>query len=489
MVRRRTAASAFAIVVGLLLVVGLGAWAFVSFGDRSAPSGAPPPPAATSTPEPVLQDAPQVGVTTASDVSPFAGIANPPPQPPKRTGLVTYVVQSGDVLWQIAEQFHLRPETVLWANDIDNADLLLVGQKLVIPPSDGVLYTVRPGDRLVDVATRYGVDLAAITSANSMGDPNLVQAGQDLFLPGGRPLGPAPSPVQAANDDQASAGAGPPVPLPDNIDQLLAAGWLQTQAQTTLYKAAQRGAKPLHDLPAGVRMERLDGFQGGRVEVRDPGDGHTRQAMTGWVNATDLDVGRAPSPRELPLAYPADTAMDINHVFAPYRSQLDGSTYQEANCGPTVIAMALAAFGVDVPSRQLRAEALSDQHMFGNNVGTLITALASVVQEHGLSTLDLYSPDGGIHRWTLDEVRDQVAQGHPVVVQTRYRSLPGRGSTYYFGDHYVMVTGSVPGGFLYNDPIDYDGLGWDRVMSADRLDAAMDAADRRYVRAAFAVSP
>ena len=75
-----------------------------------------------------------------------------------------------------------------------------------------------------------------------------------------------------------------------------------------------------------------------------------------------------------------------------------------------------------------------------------------------------------------------------MIVQVRYRSLPGRGGAYYFGDHYILVTGVVGDGFLYNDPIDIDGLGWDRVMSADRLRTAMDASDRRYAFSAFAVS-
>ena len=95
---------------------------------------------------------------------------------------------------------------------------------------------------------------------------------------------------------------------------------------------------------------RLNGFSRGRIQVRDPGDGRTRQAMTGWVDAFDMDVGRAPVTRQLPQAYPTDTAMDIFHVFAPYRSQLDGSAYQEANCGPTAVGMALDAFGVSVPT-------------------------------------------------------------------------------------------------------------------------------------------
>ena len=200
-------------------------------------------------------------------------------------------------------------------------------------------------------------------------------------MPGGRPLASAATTTaaataSAAGEDQTLAAAGPPAALPDNIDTLLGAGWLSAAHVTNLYKAAEPGSTNLHQLPGGARLERLNGFSRGRIQVRDPGDGRTRQAMTGWVDAFDMDVGRAPVTRQLPQAYPTDTAMDIFHVFAPYRSQLDGSAYQEANCGPTAVGMALDAFGVSVPPRQLRAEALDAQHMFGNGVGTLITALA-----------------------------------------------------------------------------------------------------------------
>jgi LysM repeat protein len=467
----------------------------------SAPAIEVPPHAASSAPvttPPAISEAPSLADQVTNPVveatpgpSPFAGIAEPPPEPPQRTGLVTHTVAADEVLWQIADHYHLRPETVLWANDIDDPDLLLIGQQLVIPPQDGVLYTIRPGDRLADVAERYGIDLATIVGNNQLDDANLVQAGLDIFLPGARPLSAsgrvAPVAEPPADADLAAALAAPPIPLPDNIDALLAAGWVRTEGTSALYKTSESGSSVLHQMPAGARLERIEGVRGGRILVRDPGDGRSRQAMTGWVNALDLDVGRAPSSRELPLAYPADTAMDISHVFAPYRSQLDGSPYAEANCGPTAVGMALDAFGISVPLRQLRAEALDAQRMYGNGVGTLITALASVIDKHGLSTLDLYA-DGALHKWTLDDIRAHVRQGHPVIVQVRYRSLPGRGGVFYFGDHYILVTGVVSDGFLYNDPIDVDGLGWDRVMSGDRLRTAMDASDRRYAYTAFAVS-
>src|SRR5262249_53722568 len=158
---------------------------------------------------------------------------------PRRTGLVTHTVEAGEVLWQIAEQYHVRPETVLWANEIADADLLLVGQKLLIPPQDGVLYTVRPGDRLTDVAARYGIELGAIVDANTLADADQVQAGTDIFLPGARPLaasmaaGGAPTANPASPpDEQAVALSEAPIPLPPNIDALLAAGWLRTSQPT-----------------------------------------------------------------------------------------------------------------------------------------------------------------------------------------------------------------------------------------------------------------
>jgi LysM repeat protein len=403
--------------------------------------------------------------------------------------VVTHEVTAGEVLWQIAEQYEVRPETILWANDIADADLLLVGQQLTIPPEDGVLYTVRDGDRLSEVAARYGIELDAIVRANALDNADEVQSGIDIFLPGARPMGGTAAAGGAASPaatDQAEAAAGEAVALPANIEALLSAGWLRTQQAAPLYKTADRSSSVLHPLPPSARLERLDGPRGGRLQVRDTGDGKTRQAMTGWVEAASLAPGSAPSSRELPLAYPADTDMDIAHVFAPYRSQMDGSPYAEANCGPTAVGMAMEALGVSVAPRQVRAAALDAQHIYGNHVGTLITALAQVAQQHGLSVAGLYD-GGGVHRWSLDELRAQVAQGHPVVVQVRYRSLPGRGGAYYYGDHYIVVTGVVKAGFLYNDPMDFDGIGWDRVISADRLRTAMNASDQRYAYAAFAI--
>src|SRR5712691_10671025 len=132
--------------LGLAAIVGVGLFATYSSVPQSVPPVAEPPPQA---PVSVSEPTPVLAVTQpTTEPSPFAGIAQPPAEPPHRGGPVQHTVTEGEVLWQIAEQYGLRPETVLWANDLETPDLLLVGQLLLIPPADGVLYTVRPGDRL-----------------------------------------------------------------------------------------------------------------------------------------------------------------------------------------------------------------------------------------------------------------------------------------------------------------------------------------------------
>lgn len=75
-----------------------------------------------------------------------------------RQDVITYTVQKGDSVFEIADRFNLRPETVLWGNYSvlnDNPDQIAVDMELVIPPTDGVLYQWQPGDTLASVAGRF----------------------------------------------------------------------------------------------------------------------------------------------------------------------------------------------------------------------------------------------------------------------------------------------------------------------------------------------
>jgi LysM repeat protein len=438
-----------------------------------------------------VEPVPEISVAGAEEpTSPFALIAQPIPTPTSsRLPPATHTVREGESLLELADQYGLRPESILWANDLQNPDLIVVGQKLIIPPQDGLFYPVDPGESLFAIAQRYGLEVETVAEANGLSDPSTLPAGLQLFLPGARPM--ATRLARAATGSAAEAAgaspAAPDAPLPENLPDLLAAGWLKTLAPSGLYAASSRSSRRYAELPPGARLERIGDLEGRRLPVRDPGDGRSRQAMSGWIEVDDLEPTKPPGPRELPRSYPAATRMDITHNFVPYRSQLDGSPFAEANCGPTVIGMVLERYGIVVPQAKLRSQVLAAQGFGGNGTGTLMTALAQVASEYGLKTHGLREGDA-ISRWSLDEIRGELNVRRPVVTQVRYRALPGREGAAYYGDHYLVITGILDDGFIYNDPIDFDGTGWDRVISGERLERAMNASDSRYAHAAFSVS-
>jgi hypothetical protein len=261
--------------------------------------------------------------------------------------------------------------------------------------------------------------------------------------------------------------------------------WAKNYRPTVLWSGPQPDAANQFALPQWSWLEFMGEQRNGRILVRFPGDGRIppREA---WVTAVDVMVSAAPLTEDLPRAYPAIVSPTTVRVHVPYVSQLDSSPWAEANCGPTALAMALQAFGTNISSGDLRKDVLNAQGMWGDDSGVLMEALAQVGEMHGARVLDLRS-EGGLKRWTLDDVRSHVRSGNPVIPQVVFRALPGREQSPYWGDHFVVITGLVGEDFLYNDPVDSDGIGYDRLMTAEELSRAMQTSDRRYTRAAFAL--
>jgi hypothetical protein len=113
-----------------------------------------------------------------------------------RLDIITYTVEAGDSLFGIAENFNLKPETILWGNfDVlqDDPHRLAPEQKLNIPPVDGTLYEWHEGDGLNGVASFFDVEPEDILQwpGNRL-DPSMdpqnpnIEAGTLLIVPGGR---------------------------------------------------------------------------------------------------------------------------------------------------------------------------------------------------------------------------------------------------------------------------------------------------------------
>jgi Peptidase_C39 like family len=273
--------------------------------------------------------------------------------------------------------------------------------------------------------------------------------------------------------------------------------WLRTSRSGAVWSTPDAAAKRVVDVPTAVLMEAIgpDYVGGTRVHVRLPGDGRSVPPTQGWMDGDVLSRARAPSTFDLPWAYPADLRADVR-ISVPYRTQLDGSDYAGANCGPTVLGMALESFGMNLAPPDLRGQVLTSEDFdpTDTDAGSYIWALARVAQAYGLRTHGLYEGSDGseLHRWSLDELRDSVRQNRPVIVQVYYRALPGREDSGYYGDHYIVLTGLMGDDFLYNDPIGgaaaHEGPGYDRLMSPAQLGRAMRASDTGYQYSAFALS-
>ncbi len=157
----------------------------------------------------------------------------------------------------------------------------------------------------------------------------------------------------------------------------------------------------------------------------------------------------------------------------PFRTQRDGSRFAGSNCGPAALAMVLETWGISLPNDDLRYYTHTYQGTWGSRGGTALQHMARVAEDFGIRTHGLYDGDR-FHRWTIAEVREQVAQGHPVIALVKYRLLPEREYSPVRYDHYIVLWALADGGFIYNDPIYPDPEeGFARFISEAQLDAAM----------------
>lgn len=123
---------------------------------------------------------------------------------------LVHTVASGETISTIASSYDLKTSTLVWANNIINANALRVGQKILIPPVDGISHTVAKNETVDKLAKSYNISADAILKQNSITSKTLV-AGEDIFLPGAKPLASdLPTPAKTTGRDTpariASAG-------------------------------------------------------------------------------------------------------------------------------------------------------------------------------------------------------------------------------------------------------------------------------------------
>ncbi len=294
--------------------------------------------------------------------------------------VVSYQVQPGDTLGDVASQFGVMPGAIVADNALTSTSQLPIGQAIVINVPD------QPATRLMTV-DRPRVDQIALTGDVSGDPPALLQGNPIVSAP------PLPQPVAAP---LAQLVLAPPVPA-------------------------------------------------------------------------------------MPPPQPAIIA-------APYLSQLDGTIWGPSNCGPTSLAMALGALGVNADQMWLRHLADVQMGIADPDGGTTWESLAYAARINGVSSRGLYGEGKSYHTWSTDDLKGELSQGHPVLLLVRYWNLPGHGDSSYPGDHYIVALGfDESGNLVFNDPATYgDGAGV--TMSPDQLTRAWSATWVGFVRTAMALS-
>lgn len=201
----------------------------------------------TAAPAPIINPTPTSAISFNPDApavsGPSGSFSSAPRQSPTRPGTPvaqtiveepvanvtpaeTYVVKSGDNLWNIAKKHNVDYKTLATVNSLPTSTVLHAGQKLVIPgkvasapatktksstgatktapnaatngssapveaavapatKTEGAMkHIVQSGEPLSVIARRYGVKTGDLALANGITDPAKVRAGTELIIPG-----------------------------------------------------------------------------------------------------------------------------------------------------------------------------------------------------------------------------------------------------------------------------------------------------------------
>lgn len=127
--------------------------------------------------------------TLIADQDGYITKVNPQTTKAERTfkDIALYSVAAGDTLSGIAKEFNIRAETLMWENGLTAASTLKIGEKLNIPPADGVSHQVAAGQTIEKIASLYKVSTDRIVAINNI-QSGVIAKDQVIFIPEGKPL-------------------------------------------------------------------------------------------------------------------------------------------------------------------------------------------------------------------------------------------------------------------------------------------------------------
>ncbi len=148
--------------------------------------------------------------------------ATPVPTNPDSSTTI-HVVQRGETLFEIAQQYGTTVDAIATANSIADARFLDIGQRLLIPKAQKntsgavTTHTVQPGETLETLAIRYQTTATTLARLNSISHARQLYAGEEIRVnegeDGREPLGDMGLYIAVAGDTQYRIAARFGIPL------------------------------------------------------------------------------------------------------------------------------------------------------------------------------------------------------------------------------------------------------------------------------------
>lgn len=102
-----------------------------------------------------------------------------------RSQVIEYTVQDGDLLSFIASDYGVSVDSVMWANNLKDADSISPGQHLRIPPITGIIHVATRGDTASSLAKKYTADEGRIIAFNRLPKDGALDVGDEIIIPDG----------------------------------------------------------------------------------------------------------------------------------------------------------------------------------------------------------------------------------------------------------------------------------------------------------------
>jgi LysM repeat protein len=175
---------------GVVLVLALALSGYASL-NRAMPGGVNLRLGAVNAEGLIMGQGGQVGGIQLGRASAIVKPIGVPRSAPASHTPITYEVKDGETLKDLAGRFKVSTDSIRWSNwtALKNTSKDVVkGQKIVIPPVDGVVVSTQQGDTPMSLANTYHVDAGAIVDFNYLrtGDQDPIPAGTAIVVPGGR---------------------------------------------------------------------------------------------------------------------------------------------------------------------------------------------------------------------------------------------------------------------------------------------------------------